>query len=252
MSWHSKRHNIKHKKAATDAKKSKVFARIGKQIQIAAKNGPDPSMNPGLAVILEKAKAANLTREIIDRAIKKWSGQIAWEELEEVIYEWYGPAGVAMLVKCITSNKNRTSADIKSTLAKMWWNMWEPWSVSWQFENKWVIYITWKKKQEIKKGRNIEEIILLNEEEFEDDIMSMDIDDYDMMDGWARVVTSFEGLFKIKDILETKNYNIESAEIEYIPKNYIDLSPTDESKLETLIDFLEENEDIDSVFHNAN
>lgn len=142
MAGHSKWHNIKHRKAAQDAKKSKVYARIAKQIEIAAKLWADPSMNPTLATVLGTAKSSWLPKDVIEKAVNKWSWQGGWDELQEIYYEWYGPEWIAMYIKCITSNTNRSAASVRATLTKYNGNMWEVWSVAWQFEkNEWYILL---------------------------------------------------------------------------------------------------------------
>lgn len=135
-----KRHSIAAKKAAGDQEKARNYSKIGKIIQLAAKWWVDSSMNPSLELALQKAKYYNLPREVIDKAIKKWSGQLKWEDLKEVLYEWYGPGGVAVLVKTLTDNTNRTSSNIRIVFSKYWWSLWEPGSVSWQFIQRWVFW----------------------------------------------------------------------------------------------------------------
>jgi transcriptional/translational regulatory protein YebC/TACO1 len=118
MAKHSKRHNIRHKKAITDAKKSKIYAKVGKIIEIAARKGTDPSMNPSLQLALAKARYNGLPREVIDKAVKKGAGQNGAEQFEEISYEGYGPSGSAVLVKALTSNRNRTSASVRLYFSK--------------------------------------------------------------------------------------------------------------------------------------
>ncbi len=251
MAGHSKRHNIKHRKAAQDAKKSKVYARIAKQLEISAKLWADPTMNPSLATVLSTAKSAGLPKDVIEKAIKKGSGQLWWEELQELYYEWYGPEWVAMYIKCITSNTNRSAASIRSILTKYAGNMWEVGSVAWQFEQKWVIYISWKLKIEKVKGNNIETVEPLNNDLLEEDIMETDVEDYEISEDGARIVTEFEDFINVSKFFQEKFYKIDNAEIEFIAKNTIKLSQEWEEKLDRLIEALEEDEDVDSVFHNA-
>ena len=251
MAGHSKWHNIKHRKAAQDSKKSKIYAKVAKQIEIAAKQGADPDMNPSLAAVLSKAKSVWVPKDVIERAIKKGSWQIEWEKLEEVFYEGYWPWWVALYIKCITSNTNRSSASIKAILAKHWWNMWEVWSVAWQFDKKWVVYVSWKVVVEKEKWKDVEKTVDLDQDLFEEQLLELDIEDYQFLDDWVRIITDYTNLVEIKKQLENLWYKVESAEIEFIPQNYIQLSQEQEQKLINLIDILEDNEDVDTVFHNA-
>lgn len=158
MAKHSKRHNIKHRKAAQDAKKSKIYARIGKLIQMAARQGSDPSWSPSLATVLIKAKEASLPKDVVQRAIEKWAGTGEWDQLMEMFYEGYGPWGSAIYVKCIASNVNRTSANVRAIMAKYGGNMAEPGAVKWQFEEKGEIWISEKIIMKNEKWKTVEEI----------------------------------------------------------------------------------------------
>ncbi len=251
MSGHSKWHNIKHKKAAQDAKKSKIYAKLAKFVQLEAMKWDNPDTNPWLALAISKAKSAWVPKQVIEKAIAKGSGNLQWESLEEVFYECYWPAGVALYVKCITSNKNRSASNVRAIVTKFWWNMWQAWSVAWQFSQKWVIYVTWKIKLRKDKWKEIKEILPLWEN-FEDFLFDLDIEDFEINEFWARILVWKENLSKITKIIGEKWYEIESSEIEYIPTNTIKLSDDDENKLQKLIDTLEEDDDVDSVYHNAN
>lgn len=251
MAWHSKWHNIKHKKAAADAKKSKVYTKIWKIIEMAARSWANPALNPSLEAALQKAKYNSVPKEVIERAIKKWSWQNSSEQLEEVYYEWYGPGWVAMYIKCITSNKNRTSGNVRSTLSKLWANMWEPGSVWWQFSEKWIIYVTWKYEKRIEKWKEIEVPVEFNIDELEAVLLDLEVLDYQIDEDWVRIVTSMENFVQTRDSIDKLFYKIVWADLEYIPENYISLSEVDSSKLEKLIDMLEEDDDVDTIFHNA-
>ncbi len=250
MAGHSKWHNIKHRKAAQDAKKAKIYAKLAKFIQLEAMKGSDPDMNPGLALAISKAKSAWVPKPVIEKAIAKWSWQDSWENLEEIFYEGYGPAGVALYIKCITSNKNRSAANVRAILTKYGWNMGQAGSVAWQFSPKWVIYVSWKVEKVKEKWKEIEKIIPLDEN-FEEILLETDIEDYELSPEWARIVTSRENLAKVTKFLEENWYKIESSEIEYVPENTISLTEEQEEKLQKLIDALEDDDDVDSVYHNA-
>jgi len=250
MAWHSKWHNIKHRKAAQDAKKAKVYAKLAKIIQLEAMKWPDPDMNPGLAMAISKAKSAWVPKPVIEKAIAKASWQVQGEDLEEIFYEWYWPAGVALYIKCITSNKNRSASNVRSILTKYGGSMGQAGSVAWQFSPKGAIYISWKIEKVKEKWKEIEKIIPLSED-FEDILLETDIEDYELDENGARVITYREDLAKATKFLEKKWYKIESSEIEYIPENTVQLSSKDEEKLEKLLNALEEDDDVDSVYHNA-
>ncbi|MEF2175633.1 MAG: YebC/PmpR family DNA-binding transcriptional regulator [Candidatus Absconditabacteria bacterium] len=252
MAGHSKRHNIKHKKAASDAKKAKVYTKVGKIIEMAARGGADPSLNPNLEAALQKARYNNLPREVIDRAIKKGSGQVSGDELQEVYYEGYGPGGTALYVKAIASNTNRAGATIRAMLTKMGGNMGEPGSVSWQFNENGVIYINGMIEKKKDKGKEIEIFHTFDLGKFEEDVMDIDVMDYEEIAEGVKVITSKSSFLQARKYFEGKSYKIEDADIEFIPENYIDLSDADEAKLEKLIDMLEEEDDVDTVYHNAN
>jgi len=250
MAGHSKWHNIKHRKAAQDAKKAKIYSKLAKFIQLEATKWTDPSMNPWLDLAITKAKAAGVPKPVIEKAIVKGSGQGQWENLEEIFYEGYGPSGVAMYIKCITSNKNRSAANVRATLTKYGGNMWQSGSVAWQFSPKWVIFTSWIVEKVKEKWKEVEKIHPIDEN-FEEIVLETDIEDYEINDGIARIVTAREDLSKVTKFLEEKWYKIESSEIEYIPENTVALSENDEQKLEKLIEILEDDEDVDSIFHNA-
>lgn len=251
MSWHSKWHNIKHKKALNDAKKWKVYTKLQKLVEMASRNWADPSLNPSLQTAIEKARQNNLPRDIIERAIKKWSWQSWWEQLVDIMYEGYGTWGTAIILKCITSNTKRSWANVRAILAKYWGNLWEPWSVSWQFHEKWVIYVTGKSKIEKIKGKDIEIILPLIKNEFEEFIIWADIEDYEITQEWARIVTSRDSFIQVLKYIELWSYKIIQSDLEYTPENYITLSDEEYNKLERLIEALEEDEDVDTVYHNA-
>lgn len=251
MSGHSKWHNIKHKKALADSKKSKVYTKIWKFIEIAARNWANPSLNPGLEAALQKAKYNSVPKEVIERAIKKGSWQVWGEQLEETYYEWYGPNGVWLYIKCITSNKNRTWWNIRSNLSKYGASMWEPGSVSWQFKEKWIIYITWTITKRVEKWNDVEDVHPLNIEQLENDLLEIDVEDYEINEDWVRIVTSRDWFIWARNFLDTKLYKIEWADLEYIPDNYVSLSDEDSAKLERILDMLEDDDDIDTVYHNA-
>lgn len=255
MAWHSKRHNIKHRKAAQDAKKSKVYANVAKIVQMAAKWWDNPSLNPALEQALVKARQAWLPKHVIQKAIDKGSWKIAGEELVEIFYEGYGIAWVALYIKCITSNTNRSASSVKSTLVKYGGNMWAPGSVSWQFTEKGEIYVNGKSEIENLKWKNIQTIEPLNIEEFEMDILETNAEDYEFEEEEgekiARITVAKDDFVSTINYLESQWRKIEESDLVFLADNTIVLSAEQEEKLQRMIDAIEENEDVDTVRHNA-
>jgi YebC/PmpR family DNA-binding regulatory protein len=251
MSGHSKWHNIKHKKAISDSKKSKVYAKISKLIEIASRGWSDPSMNPALETVLIKAKSNSLPKEIIEKAIKKWAwGWLEWE-LQEIYYEWYGPSGSALYIKCITNNTNRSASNIKALISKYWGSLWIPWSVARQFKELGVISIDGITKSIINKW-NIEKQIL----PFDFNTLEIDALEYDIINIWleediATILTAKEQFLTIIKELESKWYHIADANLEFIPNNKINLNESDIIKFEKIIEIIEEDDDVDEVYHNV-
>ena len=172
-----RRHSIAARKASGDAAKSRIYSIIGKKIQIAAKAGADPKMNPNLEMVLEKARYHGLPRDVIERAILKGSGQLEGEEMKEVMYEGYGPNGSAFLIKTITSNTNRTSSAVRTLLTKTGGAMAEIGSVAWQFQEKGLIVIDGNSVKYEDKGREMEKVDPFNAEKLELEIMELPISD---------------------------------------------------------------------------
>ena len=252
MAWHSKWHNIKHRKAAQDAKKAKIYSKLAKQVQLEAMKWWNPDLNPGLLLAISKAKSAWVPKPVIEKAIKKWSWEDTWESLQEVFYEWYGPEGVAMYIKCITSNTNRSASNVRTIFTKYGWNMGQEWSVAWQFNVKWVVVVIWKLKEDTIKGKTIQENIPIDKDEFEEKLLEIPVEDYEEMDDNSyRIITEKKDLMQVVWYLKENNYNVESYDIEFIPENTVKLSEKSEEKLERLINAFEEDDDVDEIFHNA-
>lgn len=246
-----RRHSIAAKKAAWDANKSKTYSIMSKQIQIAAKSGADPRMNPTLELALSKARYCGVPREIVDRAILKWSWQLEWENLEEVFYECFGPSGVALVIKTLTGNTNRTASNIKAILGKYWWSMWLPGSVSRQFKEKWVIVTDWKTKKEIIKGNEIESVIPLDKNWFEDDVLNFDVEDFEIQDNQWIVYTLKQDFTEVKKWIEELWYHIAEADLQFIPENIVKVLEEDKNRLQDVLEVLENDEDVDVVWNNA-
>ena len=247
-----RRHSIAARKASGDAAKSRIYSIIWKKIQMAAKNGADPKMNPALEMILEKARYNWLPRDVIDRAILKGSWQLEWEDMKEVIYEGYGPNGSAFLIKTITSNTNRTSSDMKTILTKWWWAMAEMWAVARQFQEKGLIVIDWLSEKYEDKWRQLEKVTPFNNEQIEMDMIELPISDISIEDWIAEVYTTKTEFLIVKKQVEELWYHITEADLHYFADNIITLEWHDLEVFNRLLDTLNDNDDVDHVYHNVN
>lgn len=245
--WHS----IAAKKASWDAAKSRIYSIIGKKIQIAAKNGADPKMNPSLEMVLEKARYHGLPKDVIERAILKGSGQLEGEEMKEVVYEGYGPNGSALLIKTITSNTNRTSQTVRTALQKAGGSMAEIGAVAWQFKEQGVIVIDGILEIVEDKGRQLEKITPFNPEELELQLMELAIEDLSIEDGVAEVTTSKSDFITVRSQISELWYHIAEADIHYIADNQVSLSGEDLEVFEKIVDAINEGEDVDHLYHNV-
>jgi len=240
MSGHSKWATIKRKKGATDARRGAVFTKLANLISIAAKEkGGDLSTNFNLKMIVEKAKGANMPKDNIEKAIKRGTGEIGGEKIEELIYEGIGPCGVQFVIKVITSNKNRSAAEIRHIFTKVGGSFG---SVMWNFEKKGIIDID---KENLDK-------IINNKDEFELELIDAGAIDLSWEDDNLSIVTDMSDLHKLKNFLESKNINTESAEIEFVAKEKVNLSEDEQAKIEKFIDMLDDYEDIGDYYSNLN
>ena len=238
MSGHSKWANIKHKNGKSDAQKAKVFTKLGREIQIVVRSGgPDPESNSKLKDVIAKAKAANMPNDNIQRSIKKAAGEGSGDSLEEIIYEGYGPAGVAVIVETVTDNRNRTAAEIRHLFDKFGGNLGTSGCVSFMFDKKGMIVIE-------DDGDLDEETVMM-------DALDSGAEDFSA-DGDVFEITSDPAVFSsVRDNMEKKGYTFVEAEVSMIPQSYVTL--TDEKQLEQierLIDGLEDNDDVMEVWHN--
>lgn len=237
MAGHNKWSKIKRKKGDADAKRSKIFTKIIKELTIAARmGGGDPDGNPRLRLAMEKAKAESMPKDNIERAIKKGTGDLGGENIEEVTYEGYGPAGVAVLVDCTTDNKNRTVADVRSVFSKRGGSMGENGSVSWMFE---------------KKGQIVVDGEGFSEEDLFEKAIEAGAEDLTKDDGGFLITTSFEDFHSVNESLAKLGVVIQSADIQMVPKNTIKIDDVEvASKLLTLVEILEDNDDVQNVWAN--
>lgn len=235
MSGHSKWHSIRHKKGAADKKRGKIFTKHAKLITIAAQDGGgDPDSNPRLRTMIENAKAEGVPNNNIERAIKKGTGDLAGDKMEELTYEGYGPGGAAILIKTITDNRNRTVQDIRTTLSKNGGNMADSGSVSYLFDFKGLILTP--------IAENLEEVELA--------AIDAGAEDVSVEDEMMEIIVPSNELMQAKAKLESSGYKIESAELTYLPQTTVPAGES-EKQLKNLLETLEELDDIDDVYSNA-
>jgi YebC/PmpR family DNA-binding regulatory protein len=240
MSGHSKWHNIQKKKGAADAKRGQVFTKLAKAITIAAKEGggADPSFNFQLRVAIDTAKSANMPKNNIERAIKRGTGEAGeGGQIDEVIYEGFGPGGSAILIKCLTDNRNRSIAEVRTVMNKKGGNLGEQGTVKWMFEQKGVVVIQ-------------EENITLDADEFDLRLIESGAEDIERFEGVVQVTTALSDLKTALELVEELNIKPEVAGLEYVAKDLLQISGDDKAKLDTLVEALDELEDIDEVFTN--
>ena len=239
MSGHSKFANIKHKKEKNDAKKGKIFTIIGREIAVAVKEGgADPENNSKLRDVIAKAKANNVPNDTIERGIKKAAGDSDANNYETNIYEGYGPGGVAIIVKTLTDNKNRTAANVRSAFNKGKGSMGAQGSVSFMFDEK---------------GR-----IIIDKEDFEmdaDDLMMLALDagaeDFSDEEDCFEIITSPEDFSAVRETLEKEGIEMAEADITQIPQNYVEVTDEENVKcLQRILDLLEDDDDVQDVYHN--
>jgi len=238
MSGHSKWATTKHKKAIVDAKRSASFTKLANIVTIAARKGGDPGTNFSLRLAIEKAKAASMPKENIERAIKRGTGEGGGAAIEEIIYEGYGPGGAAILIECLTDNKLRTVGNIRSTFNKFGGALAKAGSVAYLFEKVGQLIINSADSELTQK--QIEEIIL-----------ESGADDYELDDGLYIVYTSVNSFVSVAKHLEEAGVKIDSSNIIWEPKAKTAVADDKQSSLEKLLEVLENDDDINQVFTNA-
>ena len=238
MSGHSKWNNIKHKKASADAAKGKIFTKIGREIAVAVKaGGPDPSINNKLRDIIAKARANNIPNDNITRSIKKASGELGAINYEAITYEGYGPGGTALIIETLTDNKNRTAGDVRHCFDKCGGNMGTTGCVSYMFDTRGVIVL------EKKEGMDDEEIMLT--------AIDCGADDFTAEDEVYEILTQPTELSNVRNALENAGLTILSCEIDKIPSNIVSIEGDALVSFQKMIDKLEDLDDVQNVFHNA-
>ena len=239
MSGHSKWNNIKNKKEKTDAQKAKVFTKIGKEIAMCVREGGgDPNTNGKLRDLIAKAKSNNVPNDNIERAIKKAMGADS-VQYEEIIYEGYGPSGVAVIVEAATDSRNRTASDVRHYFDKYGGNLGSTGCVSYMFDDKGVIVLLKENNEKVNEDELMEAALEAGAEDFASDEETYEI------------TTEPSDVYTIRDALEAKGYVVESAEEDKIPQTYVTLEDPDDIKnMNLLIEHLEDNDDIQEIYHN--
>lgn len=237
MSGHSKWNNIKRKKEAADGAKAKVFTKIGREITVCVKEGGgDPNNNSKLRDLIAKAKANNVPNDNIDRVIKKAAGSGEKESFEANVYEGYGPCGVAVIVETLTNNKNRTAGDIRHYFDKFGGNLGTNGCVSFMFTSKGIITA--------EKGA-------LDEDKVMDDVFELGAEDFSIDGDMIEIETSTADLSAVRDGLVAKGYKLMSADVDMIPSTYTTITDEDAvRKMNLLLENLEDNDDVQNVYHN--
>ncbi|EMF0497761.1 YebC/PmpR family DNA-binding transcriptional regulator [Enterococcus faecium] len=235
MSGHSKWHNIQGRKNAQDAKRGKVFQKLSREIYMAAKaGGPDPSMNPALRLVVDKAKAANMPNENVERAIKKATSAVDETNYDEITYEGYGPGGVGILVHALTDNRNRTATNVRVAFTRNGGSLGETGSVSYLFDRKGYIAIE-------RDG------LTVDEETMFEDVLEAGAEDLQTSPEVFEIYTAPEDFAAVRDELE-KEFTLAQAELTMIPQTTIDLNEEQKEQLERLVDKLEDDDDVSEVF----
>ena len=236
MSGHSKWATIKHKKAATDAKRGRAFTKLIRELTIAARvGGGDPNSNPRLRTAIAAAKAENMPNDNIDRAIQRGTGQLEGETLEEVIYEGYGPGGVGMLVQVVTGNRNRAAGEIRHLFSKNGGNMAETGAVGWMFHRKGDISVP---KEAADEDKMLGIVLDAGADDLRDDGTS-----------WE-VVTPPEAFEKVREALEGAGIKLASAEVAWVPQNYVKLTGPQAQQMLRMMEAMEEHDDVQHVYAN--
>lgn len=236
MSGHNKWSKIKNKKGKEDARRAKEFTKLGRALMVAAKQGGDnPDYNATLKSAIEKAKSINMPNDNIMRAIKKGVSSSEGENFEEVTYEGYGPGGIAVIVECLTDNRNRTAPDVRHAFDKFGGNLGTTGSVSFMFDHVGVILLDGSKY-------DFDEVMM--------DALETDVKDIKLEDDMIVIYTNIENFNSVKSYLKEKSYEFVESDIMYVAQNYQKLEADASSNMEKLVDMLEENDDVQNVYHN--
>ena len=239
MSGHSKWATIKRAKGKTDAARSKVFTKIGRELAVAVKlGGADPNSNASLRGVIAKAKAANMPNDNIQRSIKKASGELGSINYESIVYEGYGANGVAVIVETLTDNKNRTGGDVRHIFDRCGGALGTNGCVSYMFESKGVI--------------DIEKTDKMDDDEMMMLALDAGADDFSVDGNVYEILTSVENFNAVRDALEAEGYSFIRSEIDRIPNMTVDLDGEAVEKINRMLDLFDDNDDVQNVYHNAN
>lgn len=233
MSGHSKWSTIKHKKAAADAKRGKLFTQLTKELTIAAREGGDPEFNARLRLAIDKAKENNMPKDNIERAVKRGTGELEGQELQEIMYEGYAPHGVGVLIEVVTDNRNRAIAELRHALTRNGGSMAEAGSVAWQFERKGYLSLKEPVADE-------DELFLVAADAGAEDVQ------FD--DGEAGIYTELESFARVRGALEEMGYQLSEARMMYMPKNPVTLDKAQAVQVLKVLDHLEELDDVQNVY----
>lgn len=233
MSGHSKWATTRRAKAVTDAKRSNLFTKLAKNIAVAAREGADPAMNFKLRIAVDKAKEFSMPKDNIERAIARGSGQGGAQAVETILYEAYGPEGVALLIEGVTDNKNRSAGNVKAILSKNGGTLGSSGSVQWQFKLQGVLTIKADK--------------LTDDQELQ--LIDAGAEDFLQLDDSMQIISAPENLEKVKQQTQALNLTLSDAALEYRPKELI--TPSDPDRIIRLLELLEDDEDINNVYTNA-
>jgi YebC/PmpR family DNA-binding regulatory protein len=238
MSGHSKWHNIQNKKGKADAKRGKIFTKLGREIAVACKEGgANPDANSKLRDAIAKAKFNNMPLDTITKAVKKGAGELGDANFEEIVYEGYGPSGTAIIVESLTDNKNRTAGNVRHSFDKFGGNMGTVGCVSFMFDKKGVIIIE-------REGAMEEDDLMMLALDAGADDLSSDEDVYE-------IITAPDMFSTVRDALEAAGVTLASAEVSMVPQNIVELDMDKSARFTKLIDMLEDDDDVQNVWHNA-
>ena len=236
MSGHNKWANIRHRKAAQDAKRSKIFTKLIREIMVAAREGGgDPEKNPRLRAAIERARSANMPKENIEKAIKRGTGELEGVSYEEVVYEGYAPGGVALMIRALTDNRNRTTQEIRHILSKNGGNLAESGAVSWVFERRGIVNV------DRSSVADVDELVMM--------AIDLGAEDIKENEDPIQIITDPSNLMEMKQKLEEAGYKVE-ASLSYIPKNTVKVSGKDAEKVLHILSQIEDHDDVQEVYSN--
>lgn len=235
MAGHSKWANIKHRKGAADAKRGKIFTRVAKELTIAARSSGDPDSNPRLRLAIQQARAVNMPNDNIQRAIKRGTGELEGQNLEEITLEGYGPGGIGILIECVTDNRNRTVADVRYILSRHGGSMAEAGAVAWNFARKTVILID--------RGELSEDDVLMA-------VIDAGAEDVKETEETFDIYAPPENFDAVRDALEKEGLQIREAKLSFVPNQSVELTGSEAAQALKLMDMLDDGDDVQDIYTN--